>query len=86
MSANYSNLDEALRPVLLIIHADQQLGRLHHELVLEIERAQNEFDLGKTNTRSNTFSREPLSPAVKARYNTLREQLKTHHKNPLPEA
>lgn len=86
MSANYSNLREALNSVLLLIHADKQLGRLHHELVLEVGLAQNEFDLGKTNPRSNTFSREPLSPAVKARYNTLKEQLKTHHKISLPDA
>ena len=85
MSANYSILNKTLNSVLLLVLADKQLGRLHHELVLEVNRAENEFDLGKTNPRSNTFSREPLSSAVKARYKTLREQLKAHHKILLPE-
>lgn len=86
MSANYSNLEEALDSVMLLIHADKQLSRLNNELNAEIKQAQNEFDLGKTNPRSSTFSREPLSSAVKTRYNTLCKQLKEHHKITLPEA
>lgn len=85
MLANYSNLNEALKSVLLHVLADKQLCRLHHDLILEVNRAENEFDLGKTNASSNMFSREPLSSAVKARYNTLREQLMFYHKILLPQ-
>lgn len=85
MSLNYRNLHEAISAVTLVILADKQLNRLHHELVAEIKQAQNEFDLGKTNPRSNTWSREPLSQAVKVRFNTLKEQLRAHHKILLPE-
>lgn len=77
---NNSELTGIINTHLLRILNDSKLSKLHYEIIVAIKKAQSEFEYTHRDTPARSFSRECLTPEVKARFEVLKKEFEAQHK------